>query len=143
MKIFNFKKERGETTAKKEDLIVTAEETKVPEKKVEAVKSVEKKAQRRVRQTKVQTVDSAEAYRDAYLRKNKIRKRHSVYISEEMFAYYADVARVITHNEIPVGAYIDNVLRGHKNMHDESLDNLYLQEHERMKASRSRKSDIF
>lgn len=139
MKIFNFKKKSGETTAKKEDLIVTVEETKVPEMKAEAVKSVEKKAQRRVRQAKVQTADSAEAYRDAYLRKNKIRARHSVYISEEVFAYYADVARVVTHNEIPVGVYIDNVLRGHRNMHDESLNDLYLQEQERMMASRSRK----
>lgn len=117
----------------------TSEETQVQILKEERAKPAEKKAQNRVQQPKPQTVNPAETYRDTYLCKNEIRARHSVYISEEEFAYYADVVRVITHNDISVGAYVDNVLRKHRKMHDEELNDLYLQEHERMMASRSKK----
>lgn len=117
----------------------TSEEPQALTLQEEKAKPAEKKAQSRVQQAKPQAVDPAETYRDTYLRKNEIRARHSVYISEEEFAYYADVVRVITHNDISVGAYVDNVLRKHRKMHDEELNDLYLQEHERMMASRSKK----
>lgn len=139
MKNFNFKQESKNVVDMAENAIAAKDEVKVQDCQDETVTLTGKKKRRRVQQAKPQTANSADAYRETYLTKYDKQEKHCAYINEEEFAYYADVVRVITHNEIPVGAYMSNILREHRLKHEENINNLYLQEHERMMACRSKK----
>lgn len=77
------------------------------------------------------TVEPTKMYRETYLQKNDMEYRHCAYIGKDVYEYLAEVVRVVAHNKISVGGYINNILKEHRAAHNETLKDMFRQECEK------------
>lgn len=64
-------------------------------------------------------------YTEAFLKKNEIKTRQCVYISQHVHKVISEIVRVIADKDISVGGYIDTVLLQHLEEHKEEINELY------------------
>ncbi|WP_436414116.1 DUF3408 domain-containing protein [Petrimonas sp.] len=76
------------------------------------------------KRTRTPSVD----YTSAFLQKNELKSRQSVYISRDVYKTVSEIVRVIAGNDVSVGGYIDSVLMQHLETHKDEINALYKKE---------------
>lgn len=67
-------------------------------------------------------------YQVAFLCRNEIRQRQSVYISQAVHQTVMLIVKQIASNDVSVGGYIDNVLKHHLEKYKDEINALYKQD---------------
>ncbi len=67
-------------------------------------------------------------YEAAFLCRNEIRQRQSVYISQAVHQTVMLIVKQIASNDVSVGGYIDNVLKHHLEKYKDEINALYKQD---------------
>ncbi|PXV61091.1 uncharacterized protein DUF3408 [Dysgonomonas alginatilytica] len=67
-------------------------------------------------------------YEAAFLCRNEIRQRQSVYISQSVHQTVMLIVKQIASNDVSVGGYIDNVLKHHLEKYKDEINALYKQD---------------
>ena len=69
-------------------------------------------------------------YGEKFLKRNELKTRQCVYISQQIHAVISRLVHVIADKDITVGGYIDTVLAEHLEKHKEEINELYRQKRE-------------
>jgi hypothetical protein len=69
-----------------------------------------------------------ENYTDIFLKRNELKTRSCVYISQRIHTTISEIVRVIADRDVTVGGYIDNVLLQHLEAHRDEINDLYKKE---------------
>ena len=69
-------------------------------------------------------------YGEKFLKRNELKTRQCVYISQQIHAVISRLVHVIAEKDITVGGYIDTVLAEHLEKHKEEINELYRQKRE-------------
>lgn len=64
-------------------------------------------------------------YESIFLHMNELKDRKAVYISRELHQEIAHFLGTIKSGELSVGAYIENIINNHLEMHKDEMDALY------------------
>ena len=69
-------------------------------------------------------------YGEKFLKRNELKTRQCVYISQQIHAVISRLVHVIADKDITVGGYIDTVLAEHLEKHKEEINERYRQKRE-------------
>lgn len=69
-------------------------------------------------------------YGEKFLKRNELKTRQCVYISQPIHAVISRLVHVIADKDITVGGYIDTVLAEHLERHKDEINELYRQKRE-------------
>ena len=69
-------------------------------------------------------------YGEKFLKRNELKTRQCVYISQQIHAVISRLVHVIADKDITVGGYSDTVLAEHLEKHKEEINELYRQKRE-------------
>lgn len=69
-------------------------------------------------------------YGEKFLKRNELKTRQCVYISQQIHAVISRLVHVIADKDITVGGYIDTVLAEHLERHKDEINELYRQKRE-------------
>ena len=67
-------------------------------------------------------------YKTMFLKKNEIKTRQCVYISQSVHSTISAIVRVISNKGTTVGGYIDSILLEHLKTHKDEINELYKNE---------------
>jgi len=111
---------------KKEGIQLPSEPTEVPKKEMaqEGVKQKESPRTKAVQREKSRTRKSLDgSYGDHFLKSHAMKKRgdKSIYIRQEYHERLSRIVRVIGKDEIPLYAYLDNILEHHFELFEKAI----------------------
>jgi len=72
--------------------------------------------------------ENKNGYESLFLKRNGLKARSCVYISQRTHNTISEIVRVIADRDVTVGGYIDNVLLQHLEMHRDEINDLYKKE---------------
>ena len=70
----------------------------------------------------------SEKYSSMFLKRNEIKSRQCVYISQRIHATISEIVRVISDKDVTVGGYIDSIIPEHLESHKDEINELYKNE---------------
>ena len=117
-------KETVTDAAETEDATETVEEQERTEQPQAAVRMKEN------RETGKGRKRGLSEYGEKFLKRNELKTRQCVYISQQIHAVISRLVHVIADKDITVGGYIDTVLAEHLEKHKEEINELYRQKRE-------------
>ena len=121
---------KPQTPVANSNKVETAEQQEIPKEQMKTEQPQADEEQQTTARTKEKQETGLLEYGEKFLKRNELKTRQCVYISQPIHAVISRLVHVIADKDITVGGYIDTVLAEHLERHKDEINELYRQKRE-------------